>query len=360
MTAARGWAIAAARRGAVLATLGALLALALGPNPGRAGDEVRFLTWEDYIAPEVIARFEARTGNRIVVVPVVSGTQLLAELRSGQGDYDLANPLDHQIALLIAEGRLERIDSESLAHYANIEEPWRQPPYDRNNRYTVPFHWGTTAFAVDTAVYDGDIDSYGVLFNPPAALKGRISHLIGAGEVIQMGLTYLGLPPCSTRDADIERVLELIRPGLDKDHVTTIATVIDTLSGAGVAAGVAWNGDALRARQKKPSLRYAYPREGALVWADALVVPKGARHHAAAVAFMDFMLLPENAAAQSNFTRYANSIRGSDAFLAPENLEAPEIIVPSRVKISFMEFCGGDAVDLHENRYNQELLKHSH
>ena len=339
--------------------LGALLLLPpllAIPAGAPAADELRFLTWADYISPEVIAKFERETGHHITIVPEISGDKLLEGLRNNTpGDLDLGNPLDHHMPVLIAEGKLEKIDADTFAHYSAIDEPWRRPPYDRNNSYSIPLHWGTTSFVVDTALYKGDIDSYRLLFDPPPELKGRISFLVGAPEVIRMALMYLGLPSCSTDTAEVQRALDLIRGSADPKLVTTIETVIDRLSGTGIGAGIAWNGDALRARNAKPTLRYAYPREGVLVWADALVVPKGAPHKAAALAFLDFMLRPENAALQTNYNHYANSVRDSDTLLTPEIAEAPEVIVRSTAKILYLSYCGGYVLNHYEKAYNTVL-----
>ncbi len=328
------------------AAISVLVALALLPAwvaPAGAG-EIRFLTWADYLAPEVIAAFEKESGTRVVIVPIHSSNDLLRGLTGGPGHYDVSTPLDYQMSLLIRSGAVEKIEGPSLANFANVEQGWRGLPYDRTNDYSVPFMWGTTSFVVDTDVYKGDIDTYSVLFNPPAELKGRVSLLVGTAEALRMGLIHLGLPPCSKDPAEIRRALDLFRPLINPELVSTISTVIPILSGDRAAIGQAWNGDALRARLKKPSLRYAYPREGTFIWSDTLVVPKGAPNREAAIAFVNFMLRPENAAKQSNFTRYANAVSGSDAFLDPVLLEAPEVIVPSSVKLNFREFCDNSVV----------------
>ena len=339
--------------------LGALLLLPpllAIPATAPAADELRFLTWADYISPEVIAKFERESGHHITIVPVDSGDKLLDGLRDNKpGDLDLGNPLDHHMPPLIKEGKLERIDADTLAHYSAIDEPWRRPPYDRNNSYSVPLHWGTTSFVVDTALYKGDIDRYRLLFDPPPELKGRVSFLIGAPEVIRMALMYLGLPSCTTDAGEVQKALDLIRASVNPKLVTTIEDNIERFSGSEIGAGVVWNGDALRARAAKPSLRYAYPKEGVLVWADALVVPKGAPHKAAALAFLDFMLRPENAALQTNYNHYANSIRDSDALLTPEIAEAPEVIVRSSAKILYLSYCGSDVYNRYERAYNDVL-----
>ena len=153
--------------------------------------------------------------------------------------------------------------------------------------------------------------------------------------------------------------MALVRPQLSKDTIATISTAIDFFTSDRIVVGMAWNGDALRARQRKPSLRYAYPHEGVVVWMDLLVVPKGAAHIKEAKAFIEFVLKPENIAIQSNFTHYANVIRGSDAFMIPELLKAPEVIVPSGIKLNFHQHCPSEVTEKHVEVWESELRAHS-
>lgn len=338
----------------LIAALGVLALLVLLPAAGGAA-ELKFLTWADYIAPEVIAKFEREQGIKITIVPVHSDDEILKGLLPGHTGYDLADPPDFLVPVLVRAGVLEKIDGSTLANFYNVDPAWRGLPYDVRNDYSVPFLWGTTSFVVDTALYQGDIDTYEVLFHPPEALKGRISLLVGSAEPIRMGLVYLGLPSCSTDKAEIGRALDLFRPLVNPALVSTISTVIPILSGDQAAAGVAWNGDAMRARLKKPSLRYAYPREGTFIWSDTLVVPKEAPNRAAAIAFINFMQQRENAALQSNFTHYANTVRDSDSLMSQDIIDAPEVIVPPRVKLNFRQFCDGDAVAYYVDAWDHML-----
>ena len=86
-----------------------------------------------------------------------------------------------------------------------------------------------------------------------------------------------------------------------------------------------WNGFGMRARLEKPSLEYAYPKEGFTGWMDNIVVLKGAPNPENAKLFVNFMMEPEHAAMVSNFARYANGVLGLEKFMEPELLEAPEI-----------------------------------
>ncbi|HEY0832398.1 MAG TPA: extracellular solute-binding protein [Azospirillum sp.] len=343
----------------MMAVASLLLATVAPARPGVAA-ELRLLTWADYVAPEVIARFEKEAGVTVVLDTIDNYADLRARFLADPGRYDLVNPADYHVADLAALGLLDRIEASRLPGYANILDGWRSPPYDPRNEWSVPFHWGTTSFVVDTGVYRGDIDSTRLLFDPPPELKGKVGFMIGAEETLRMLLIHLGLPPCTSDRAVLEQAMAHLRPTLHKDRIYTSTTIVEALTSGRVAVGVAWNGDALKAREVKPGLRFAFPREGVTVWSDVLVVPKGAANREAALAFIDFLLRPANAALQSNYTRYANAVRGSDAHMDPALLDAPEVVVPSGARIQFFRSCGREQMDMYSeiwDRTLQELVK---
>lgn len=338
-----------------LAGLALVLAILAGVTGVAAAAELRVLAWADYLAPDLLAKFERETGITVTVDTYVSVGGMLDALRTRPGTYDIALPADYHVPALSREGLLERIDAARLPGYANILDGWRSPPYDRRNEYSVPFHWGTTSIVVDTAVYSGTDYSLRLLFDPPPELADRVGFLWGAEETLRMALQWLGLPQCTSNREYLRRAIDHIRPRLHSKRLYTISSAIDTLASGRVAVGIAWNGDALRAREKRPSLRYLYPEEGLILWSDTLVVPKGAPHREAALRFINFTLQPENAAIQTNFTRYANTVRGSDIYLDPALLDAPEVIIPSDVKIRFFRFCDADQLTLYAEMWDALL-----
>jgi spermidine/putrescine transport system substrate-binding protein len=300
--------------------------------------ELNLLNWADYTAPEVVTRFEQETGHKVTVTTFTSYDEMRALLDQDSTRYDVVVPSEYHIHALIGAGLLEKVAAYRLPGFENIEENWRGQSYDPGNDYSVPWHWGTTAFVVDTTRFQGDADTLKAVFEP--APGTRIGVLDDGDEVITMALRYLGLPRCNDQPADLAKVEALLRDRAGLMDLFDAEHPVDWLVNTTVPVAMAWNGDALRARKQRPGLRYAYPREGVTVWTDTLAVPKGARHKAEALEFMVFMLRPENAALQSNYTGYANAIHGSEQLLTPDLQASPEIIIPPRAKLEFLQACG--------------------
>jgi spermidine/putrescine transport system substrate-binding protein len=326
----------------------ALLLIALfALCPDAWASDIRILTRSSYLSPELVRKFQRETGITVITEEASDHADILARLSKPGSGHDIVFLPDHTVAGLIETGKLERIWADRLPGFWNIEDPWRSRSFDPRNEYTIPLQWGTTAFAVDTSVHKGDMDSLKLLFEPPPEIAGHIA-LLDDTDMLHLALLYLGEPRCTTDKAKLDKAARLLTPLVAQSWLVPADLIINDLTSADVVLGVAWNGDAMRAREARPRLAYAYPREGNLVWTDMLAVPRNPPNRANALKFLTFMLKPENAALQSNFNGYANMIRGSEAYMRPQILGAPEMVAPWPAKVGFFVSCNAGVERLHE------------
>lgn len=328
-----------------LAPILAVLSLLLGG--AAAASELAVLTRSSYLSPELLRKFERETGIVVALTVLPGHDEVVGTLEQGRGGYDVAFVPDSHVGRLIREGRVERILADRLNGFWNVEDPWRSRSFDPRNEYTIPHQWGTTAFAVDTSIHRGDIDSLRLLFEPPPEVDGRMA-LLDEGDMVQLALVYLGEARCAADGVRLARAARLLEPLLSRNRLVPPERMVAAMVDPSVVLAVTWNGDAMRAREKRPSLAYAYPREGNLVWTDVAVVPRNSPNRANALKFLAFMLKPENAALDSSFNGYANMIRGSEGFLVPSVLSAPELVAPWPAKVGFLPSCGDVVQARHE------------
>jgi spermidine/putrescine transport system substrate-binding protein len=333
-----------------------LLGLLLGTGAAFADGELFVYNWTDYTAPELIKKFEAETGISVTLDTYDSNETLLAKLQSGATGYDIVVPSHNFVEIFVSEELLQPINASKLSAAANLNADFTSPSWDKDNTYTIPWQWGTTSFTVNTDVYGGDINTYDILFQPSEELQGKIGMFKSADEVISMGLISLGLPLCNENPEDMQKILDLLKA--QKPHVKTYSSdgILERLTSGDVAVHQNWNGYSIRARDENPAMKYAFPKEGVIAWADNIAVPKGAPNYDNAVKFIEFLMDPENIAIQSNFAGYSNGITGSDAFMSEKLKTAHELSPPEGTPLVFSQTCSPEAVEL-QNRVWTALLQ---
>ena len=341
--------------GAVAALALALLGLA--PERAEAEGKLNVYNWFDYMPQELLDKFAKEYGVEVTMDTYDSNETLLARLKAGATGYDIAVPGDYMVAILIREGLLEKSEPNAMENFKNVDERWVDVYWDKGRHYSIPYQWGTTSFAVDTAVYNGDIDTLKILFEPPPELSGRINMLRDVNDVLNMGLRYLGFPRCNSNPEQLKALNDLMQKG--KQHWMSFNSdgAKEVLVSGDAAAGMNWNGFAMRARLEKTTLKYAYPKEGMTGWMDNIVVLKGAPNLENAKKFQNFMMEPQNAAALTNFARYTSGIKGVEPYLDPELIAAPEVNPPDNAPApEFVPPCEDDVIRMYDRIWTN-LLK---
>ncbi len=318
-----------------------------GALPAWAEGKLNIYNWGNYTSPELIEKFEAEYDVDVTIDGYDSNETMLAKVQEGNTGYDIVVPGDYMIKIMIGEGLLAEVKPNEMENFENVDPKWVDVWWDPGRNYSIPYQWGTTSFTVDTTVYDGEIDTLALLFDPPAELQGRINMLNDMNDVINAGLRYLGYGRCNGNTDELREVTELLVNA--KPYWRTMDySIIEKLTSGDVDLSQSWNGAALRARLQRPELRYAYPKEGFTGWMDNLAVLADAPNMENAKLFINFMMDPENAAMTSNFARYANGILGSEQYMDEAMLTAPEIVMPADAPVpDFVQPCPQETVDLY-------------
>lgn len=331
-----------------LAPLAAIIAaLALATSAHAAG-ELGIYNWRNYTSPALIEKFEAAHDVEVTVTEYDSEAAALDRIRAGEHGFDIVVPSARVVRTYIAEGLALRTRPDRMENFQYVAQAWADPGWDPGRRYSVPWQWGGLGIVVDGEAWQGAIDSAALIFEPPEALAGRISVAPDMEEVIGTALLYLGAEPCTADREVLERLRELLlaarRQWLSIDYGLSAR-----MPQGEIAAALHWAGAAFRARQARPSIRFAYPREGFPVWMDSVIVLRDAKNVENARLFQNFVMQPENAALISAFAGHANAIEGSEAYLPEALRAAPEINAPAEAagRAVFLPECPPEVTALY-------------
>lgn len=322
--------------------IAAAIAATLGTSVA-AQEKVVLYHWFEYIPQDLLEKFTAETGIEVVMDTYNSNEALLAALKAGAiGEYDIAFPGDYMVEIMSNQDLVGEFSSDELSNFDNIQDQWLNVDFDPGRKHSIPYQWGTTSFTVNRDVYQGDINSLAILFDAPDELKGKINMLDAQNDVLALASIYLDIPQC-TQDRDQLKSLNALMQKAKGDWVSMNSdTTKDILVSGDVAVSMIWNGFGARARIEGANIEYAFPKEGYIVWMDNGVLLKDAPNRANALKFMDFLLVPENIAAVSNYARYNAGVKGAKDEMEESLRTQPEMNAPEDGNAIFVKVCDAE------------------
>jgi putrescine transport system substrate-binding protein len=308
---------------------------------------VNVYNWSDYVGEGVLDDFTKATGIKVVYDVYDSMEVLEAKLLQGSSGYDVVVPTDRNLARLIQAGVMQPLDTSKIP---NLSHQWdaiaqRLETYDPGTEHSTNYMWGTTGIGYNVAkvkeiMPDAPLDSWAMIFKPEVLEKFKdcgVMLLDSPDDIFPAALVYLGLPPDSKEQADLEKAAELvkgIRPYVQKFHSSEY---INALANGDTCIAVGYSGDILQSRDRAAEANngvevgYSIPKEGALIWLDSFAVLAEAPHPAEAMEFINFMLDPKIAARNTDFVYYANGNKDSQQFIEKEIIEDPAIYPPADI-----------------------------
>ena len=250
--------------------------------------ELNIYVWTEYIPLEMIECFELVYSIKVNRSEYSSNEEMYEAVISGTTKYDLIQPSDYMIELMVREELLQELDHEKLPVLKNFDQNYLDLEFDHGNKFSVPYQAGTTAIVVNTDAVGTIPQSWADLWNEEYA--GRMVFLDDSRATIGMTLLTLGYDVNST-DPDQLQEAENKLAGLVPSIMLFDSDSPKTSLVSGIAdLGMTWTAEALLAQQENPAIQYIYPSEGAILWQDNWAMLKDASHTDAAYAWINYTM----------------------------------------------------------------------
>lgn len=303
-----------------------LVLSACSPQSGTKDGILNVYNWGDYIDEDLLRKFEDETGIKVVYDTFSSNEDMYIKVKQGIDAYDILVPSDYMIERLIEEDLLNEIDLSKIPNFEYVNEKLKNPEFDPENKYSVPYFWGTGGIIYNTAHISDDIDSWTDLFNEK--YSGKIVMYNSSRDSIAVALKALGYSMNSTDLDELEEAKNLLIS--QKPYVLAYQADEgrDTLVSGDGDIGFMYSGDALMMIEQNPDLKYVLPKEGANIWFDAMVIPKSSENIDAAHRFIDFMCEPENAAKNAEYSVGFSSPIDEAIELLPDEIKNSDVAYP--------------------------------
>ncbi|WP_163102459.1 ABC transporter substrate-binding protein [Peribacillus alkalitolerans] len=290
------------------------------------GNTLTIYNWGDYIDPELIEKFEKESGLKVIYQTFDSNEAMMTKIEQGGTTFDIAVPSEYAIAKMKEEELLLPIDHTKLSNIQYINPRFMDLSFDPNNKYSIPYFWGTVGIVFNSEMLDGKkLTSWADLWDKD--LRNQILLVDGAREVMGMGLNSLHY---SLNDTDKNHLIEA------KEKLDTLTPNVKAIVGDEIkmlianeeaAVGVVWSGDAAEIMWENEKLDYVVPKEGSNLWFDNMVIPKTAKNIDGAHQFMNFMLEPKNAAQNAEYVGYSTPNEKAMEYL-PEEISGDKRFYP--------------------------------
>ena len=319
--------------------------------------QVIVYNWGEYIDPEIIDLFEEETGIDVIYEEFETNEIMYPKIQSGAIAYDVVCPSDYMIQRMIENDLLAEINYDHIPNLKYIGDNYMKMSrqFDPENKYSVPYLWGTVGILYNKKMVDEPVDSWGILWDKK--YEDSILMQDSVRDAFAVALKYLGYSLNSTDLDELEAAKNLLIEQKPLVQAYVIDQVRDKMIGGEAALGVIYSGEALYCQQENPDLDYVIPKEGTNIWIDSWVIPKNAKNVENAEAFINFLCRPDIAKMNFDYINYSIPNTAGRDLIDDESLRNSPIAFPDDSKLENCEtfrFLGDDNDALY-NRLWREI-----
>ena len=320
------------------------------------GEKLVVYNWGEYIDPEVLTMFEEETGIEIVYEEFETNEMQYPKISSGAIAYDVICPSDYMIQRMIENDLLSEINFDNIPNLKNIGKQYLEQSrqFDPENKYSVPYCWGTVGILYNKMMVDEPVDSWSILWDPK--YKDNILMQDSVRDAFGVTLKYLGY---SLNSIDLDELTEAKNLLIEQKPLVqayVIDQVRDKMIGNEAALGVIYSGEAIYTQKENPNLEYVIPKEGSNIWIDSWVIPKNAEHKENAEKFINFLCRPDIALMNFEYITYSTPNEAARELIEDESIRNSEIAFPDLSKYDNLEtfqYLGTEADQVYGDLWNK-------
>ena len=303
--------------------------------------ELNFANWPAYIDKRkgespTLLQFEDKTGIDVNYEEVINDNQsFYSKIRESLANddptgYDIIVVTDWLVNKMGNFGYLEELDHSRLPLFdKNAAEIYKDPTYDPDNKWSVPWQSGITGVAYNEDLTGRPITSTEELFNPE--WEGKVGMFTEMRDTMNLTLLSMGIKPedATLEDAQAaqEKLLKQVEDGIVRQYYGN--DYVGPLANGDLAVCVAWSGDVIgKTLGANSPVKFSVPVEGGLLWVDNMAIPQNAEHPIDAHVMMNFVYNPEIAAQMTAWINYISPVPAAKEIL----LEADDAYTRSVAK----------------------------
>ena len=312
--------------------------------------------WGEYLDPEILTMFEEETGIDVVYEEFETNEILYPKISSGAIAYDVICPSDYMIQRMIKNDLLAEINFDNIPNIKNIGKEYmdQSRQFDPENKYSVPYCWGTVGILYNKTMVEEPVTSWSILWDEK--YKDNILMQDSVRDAFGVTLKYLGYSLNSTDLDELTKARDLLIKQKPLVQAYVIDQVRDKMIGNEAAIGVIYSGEAIYTQKENPDLEYVVPEEGSNIWIDSWVIPKNAENKENGEKFINFLCRPDIALKNFEYITYSTPNTEARKMIEDESIRNSEIAFPDLSKYDNLEtfqYLGTEADQTYGELWNQ-------
>lgn len=259
---------------------------------------INVYNWGEYIADgsdidmiNVNKEFEALTGIKVNYSTYATNEELYAKMKGGGADYDIIIPSDYMISRMIKEDMLQPVDYSNIPNTKYVMDTFKNPEYDKNNEYSVPYTWGTVGIIYDKEVITDENIDWDILWDEKYA--GNILMFDNPRDAFAIAQITLGYSLNTEDPNELKACAEKLKLQKPLVQAYVMDQVFDKMGAGEAVVAPYYAGDAVTLMQDYDHLGFVIPQSGTNMFVDAVCIPKISQNKEAAQMYINFLCEPE-------------------------------------------------------------------
>lgn len=331
-----------------------------GSDKGENG-EVYVYNWGEYIDPDTIDMFEEETGIKVIYEEFETNEIMYPKVEAGASVYDVICPSDYMIQKMIDNDLLSPLNFDNMPNATkNIGAQYYEQSkgFDPDNKYSVPYCWGTVGILYNKTMVDEPITSWSILWDEKYTDNILMQDSVRDAFMVALKLNGYSMNTLNTSELEAARDALIEQKPLVQAYV--IDQVRDKMIGDEAAIGVIYSGEAIYTQRENPNLEYVIPEEGTNVWIDGWVIPKNAPNKENAEKFIDFMCRADIALMNFEYITYSTPNDAARELIEDDDIKNSKIAFPDLTQYDNLEtfsYLGAEGDELYNNYWKEVKSK---
>ena len=318
--------------------------------------EVYVYNWGEYIDPDTIKMFEEECHIKVIYDEFETNEMMYPKVEAGAVSYDVVCPSDYMIKKMIDNDMLAELDWNNIPNSKNIGAQYYETSkeFDPENKYSVPYCWGTVGILYNKTMVDEPITKWEQLWDPKYCNQILMQNSVRDAFMVALKKNGYSMNTTNIDELQIAKQSLLDQKPLVQAYV--VDQVRDKMIGNEAAIGVIYSGEAIYTQRENENLVYVIPEEGTNVWIDSWVVLKNAKNKENAEKFINFMCKPEIALKNFEFITYSTPNDAAKELIEDDDIRNSEIAFPDLTKYNNLEtyvYLGEDGDELYNSLWKE-------